>query len=538
MTRPRLAALAAAIAGSCTLTACGGGDSATNADAPEITTSVPAAATGVGTVTWNLATGEPPTLDPAQSALESISTVVANMCESLFAFGPGYQREPALATSLDHPDPLTYVIRLREGARFWNGDPVTPEDVMYSVNRILDPKLGSSWLGWAQNLDGMKATGDHEITIKLKKPDVLVPNFFATPAFAVVQKEFAEKAGKSFGTAGGGVMCTGPYKFAGWSQGQNITLTRNDAWWNASVKPKVKNLRFTFITDPSAQTAAMASGDVDGQYIVPRSAHKQLVDKGNLLYGESLATTFISVIDQKGALSDPATRQALKALTPYEGITKSVYQGTAEPLRALTPPATWGYAGKVYKQEYQKLPEPVQDLEKAKKLVSGSAKAKEKIVLAYTTAIEEETRIATAVADTANQIGMQIELKPLTGEQYGAMFASAEARKGVDLFLSTGYLDFPEPLEYYQYFTTGHFYNFAGYDNEAYDTAAATALGTEDPAERARQVTKAQAIMAKELPNIPLVSQYVSVYYGPKLTGLVPRQYYLYTPWAITLGGK
>ncbi len=71
-------------------------------------------------------------------------------------------------------------------------------------------------------------------------------------------------------------MCTGPYKFTGWTQGQNITLTHNDGWWNTATKPKVKDLRFTFISDPAAQAAALASGDIDGQYGVPRAAHEQL----------------------------------------------------------------------------------------------------------------------------------------------------------------------------------------------------------------------------------------------------------------------
>ncbi|MDL4813694.1 ABC transporter substrate-binding protein [Actinomadura opuntiae] len=538
MTRSRLAAITAILAGSCTLAACADGGGGTAAAAPTVTTSMPAPTGDVDTVTWNLPPGEPPTLDPAQSAIESVSTPLANMCEGLFSFGPNYEREPALATSFDHPDDLTYVIHLREGVKFWDGKPVTPDDVVYSVKRLLDPKLGSSWIGWAERMRSIEATGAHEITIKMKKPDVLVPNFFSTPAFDVVEKAFAESAGKSFGAAGRGVMCTGPYKLASWTQGQNLVLTRNDAWWNTKVKPKVKNVRFTFITDPSAQTAALDSGDVDGQFNVPRAAHVRLKDKGHLLFGQSLSPTFISVLNQNGTLSDPAARQALQALIDYKGIIKSVYQGAAQPLRALVPPAAWGYGKDVYQQAYDQLPVPAQDLEKAKSLIAKAPKAKGKVVLAYTTAIEEESRIATAIADAATQAGMHIQLKPLTAEQYGAMFSSPQARAGVDLFLSTGYLDFPEPLTYYQFFTTGNFYNFPAYSNKEYDAAIQAAIATADPSARAREVTKAQTIMARDLVNVPIATQYVNVFYKSGLTGLVPRQNYLYTPWATTLGGK
>ncbi|GII05905.1 ABC transporter substrate-binding protein [Planobispora takensis] len=543
MTRPRLTALTAVLAGACTLAACSaapgdGGPAAGQATAPVITTSAPAPTKDVDSVTWNLSTGEPATVDPAQAGVESISTIVGNMCEGLFTLGPDYRLQPALATGFTHPDPLTYVISLRKGVKFWDGEPVTAQDVLYSVRRILDPKLGSSWIGWAVNLEGIEATGDDEITVKLKKPDVMVPNFFAMPAFFVVRKDFAEKAGKDFGTAKSGVMCTGPYKYGSWTQGQNVTLSRNDAWWNTGVRPRIKDLRFTFVTDPSAQTAALVSGDVDGQFIVPRAAHEQLAAKGNMLYGTSLSPTFLAVLNPGGALSDPATRQALRALIDYKGVIGSVYRGTAQPLRALVPPAAWGYAQDVFQAEYDKLPEPVQDLEKAKSLVGRSAKAKEKIVLAYLTASEEETRTATAIADAATRAGMTIELRPLTGEQFGAVFAAPQARAGIDLFLVTGYLDFPEPLSYYQFFTSGSFYNFPGYKNTDYDAAISAAMTTEDPAARAREVAKAQALMAEDLINIPIATQYVNVYYGPELTGLVPRQSYLNTPWATTLGGK
>lgn len=533
------ASVAATLVGACLLTGCAGkSNSAGKQTQPKaVTTSVPAATKNVDTVNWNLGTGEPSTLDPALSATEEVSTVVGNMCESLFTLDKDSKPQPALARKIDHPDSLTYVIHLRNGVKFWDGKPVTAEDVLYSINRVLDPKTGSSWITWAANLDTIKITGAGEITIKLKKADALVSEYFAMPAFAVVEKAFAEAAGKDFGTAKGGVMCTGPYKLNRWSQGRNIVLTRNDAWWNTSVEPKVKTLRFKFISSPSAQTAALASGDIDGEYAVPRAAHQQLAGKGSMLYGKSLSPTFLSVLNSKGALSDPATRQALQNLIDYQGIVKSVYGGTAQALRALVPPAAWGYGKDAYQTAYDKLPAPTQNLKKAKSLVSGSAKAKQKIVLAYTSASEEETKIATAIADTATQVGMKIELKPLTAEQYSGIFSSAQARAGLDIFLVTGYLEFAEPVTYYAFFTTGNFYNFVGYKNEGYDAAIKAARSTEDDTKRAQLVSEAQAIMAKDLINIPIATQYINVYYRKGLGGLVPRSNYYYTPWATSLGG-
>ncbi|MCD0449747.1 ABC transporter substrate-binding protein [Actinocorallia sp. API 0066] len=544
MHRSRLTAVAAVLAGLVPLAACSGSGGGKGADpagtAPvPVTTAVPAPTSEVASITWNIPSGEPPVLDPAASSIEPVSTVVANLCESLFTFGPGYERLPALATDLAHPDPLTYVVKLREGVRFWNGDPVTADDVLYSIQRILNPALGSAWIGWSAHLRDVRVTGAHEITIRLRKADVLVPNFLATPAFSVVQKKYAERAGKAFGTAQGGLMCTGAYKLGTWAQGQRITIERNDGWWNAeTAKPKVGKVDFTFVTDPAAQAAALASGDVDGQFTAPRAAHAQLAGKGNLLFNTGLGATFLAVLKQDGALGDPAVRAALQKVIDYRGILESVYGGTAQPLRSLVPPGAWGYAPEALKAGYDALPEPAQDLDGAKKLAAGSAKAKEKIVLAYATSSEEETRIATAIGDSAAQAGLNVELRPLNPQQYGGIFSSAEARAELDAFIVTGYLDFPEPVAYYSYFTTGNFYNFAGYRNTDYDKAVAAAQGEEDPVKRAGHVVKAQAVMAADLVNIPIATQYVNVYYGSKLTGLAPSHRDVYTPWAASLGGK
>ncbi len=530
-------ALLAAATAACGGSAGGGGGDQRQFDA-EYTSDVPAAATPVEGITWNLPTGEPPILDPAQSAVESISTVVSNMCEGLFTFDEDYGLQPALAESVEHPDDLTYVFTLREGATFWNGNPVTADDVVYSVTRILDPALASPWAAWAVNFESITATAPDEVTLRLTGPDPMVDNFFALPAFTVVERATAEAAGPAFGSAGAGVMCTGAYEFAAWDQGQSIELTRNDDWWNSEAEPLVESVTFTFVTDPSAQVASLRSGETDGQWIVPTAGFDQLSEEGDLLFGESLQNFFISATDLTGPMGDPAVRDALQAAIDYEGISESVYRGTAEHLRAVVPPTAYGYAEDVFQEAYEELPQPAQDLDRVAELVSQTPRASEELVLAYLAAADEDTRAATAIADAANQAGMNVQLRPLTPPEFGALFASPQAREGFDALLSVGYLDYPEPLAYYQFFTTGNFYNFAGWSDPEYDALIGEALGTVDDTERAELVARAQAIILEQDIVIPIVSLPTAVYHGPELTGLAPRETYRYTPWLAALGGE
>lgn len=521
---------------------CGGGSKSSKASfKPEIATSAPAGDKQVDSITWNVGAGEPDSMDPAMSANDSISTINGNLCESLMRYGSNYAVEPALASSVQHPDSLTWIFHLREGVTFWDGSPVTAADVVYSIERILDPKLGSSWAAWAPDGATARAIDDKTVELKVTKFNSTAEGYFATPAFSVVSKKFAAKAGKAFGTDKGGVMCTGAYKIASWNTGESLTITRNDLWWDKDNAPKVKNVKFVFVSDPAAQTAGLVSGDIDGQFNLQVGSYKQLSKAGGrLLFARSLAPVYLDVLKSDGALGDQKVRQAIQKSIDYEGIVKSVYLGAADPLRALVPPNAWGEGPQkaVYERAYNELPEAKQDLGGAKKLIADSPDAKKEIVFAYATASGEETKIATAIADSANSIGLNIKLKPLTGADYNALFSSEEARAGVDMFLVSGYLDFPDPLPYYGYLAIGSYYNFSNYKNQEYTDHIKAAFNEQDPAKKAELTSKAQAIIGKDLQVTPILTTFTGVYYNKSLGGLVPSQSFYYTPWAAQLGGS
>lgn len=547
MSQPRFRAhvvgTAAVLAGTLALASCGNRSTGTaGAPATEpvtVTTSVPSASGPEDHVTWNLPTGEPTTLDPAQSALENVSTVDANLCEGLSRFGSGYSMQPALATSVKQPDDTTFVYELRRGVTFWDGKPMTADDVVYSMQRFLNPALGSSWSAAYAEVDGITKTGPLEVTVKLKQPDALFHWFAATPAMNVVEKAYAERAGKSFGTAGGGIMCTGPYRLGTWKQGSQIELTRNDSYWDADHAPLTKTIDFTFSTDASSQTSALLTGDVQGQFSNSVSSFKQLSSSnaGSLLFGDSLSPTFVQLFANDDAVQDLKVRQALAKVVDYQGIAQSVYGGAATRIKTITPPATFGYSRSIFQSAYDKLPEPEQDIAGAKALMSGVTQTKP-ITLAYVSASPEESKIALSIQSGAEQAGIKVELKALPPAQYGAIFYDPNARAGLSGMIVTGYLDFPEPLQYLLFQTTGSYYNFGGYQNKQYDQLVFQAQATLDDDARARLLTRAWSVFAADAYTIPIVSQKVNVFVGKGLTGVLPQQSFYYTPWADALGAS
>lgn len=126
-----------------TLAACTSGAQQPQQDAApaklDLKTTTPAAAKGLGKVTWNLPY-EPQTLDPIRSFNYAENTALANMCESLLRLTPDFKIKPGLAVKTANPTPTTWVYTIRKGVTFWNGDPLTADDVAASLQPAPRPE--------------------------------------------------------------------------------------------------------------------------------------------------------------------------------------------------------------------------------------------------------------------------------------------------------------------------------------------------------------------------------------------------------------
>ena len=204
-----MALVATALAG---LAGCGGDDETTTTSGsgpgtPELTEALPAAKGDVDHITWALPYGEPPTIHPHLGADYSPSFVSAQLCDTLLRQNPDYTITSNLA-EVAQPDPKTLVFTLREGVEFWNGKPVTAEDVVYSLEQARKPTAVTAFgFGSVGSID---ATGPREVTIRFKQPDELFRKSMTNFGGTVFEKAFAEKAGDDLGTAKGGIMCSGP----------------------------------------------------------------------------------------------------------------------------------------------------------------------------------------------------------------------------------------------------------------------------------------------------------------------------------------
>jgi peptide/nickel transport system substrate-binding protein len=535
-------ALLAALAG-CSSGSSSNGSSQLSGTTTKLTTVTPAAHGAVSTVTWDLPLGEPSSLDWIYAwDYGSDNTVLSNICESLLRQTPSGQLVPALAKSVSTPDATTYVYNLRSGVRFSDGHRMTAADVALSLNRNLETRPGpggpSYWQVWYANVESITATGPMQVTVKLKHPDVLFGEMMSTPAGAVGEKAYIQQKGASYGTATGGVMCTGPYQLSSWTPGSDIVLTPNKYYWDAVLKPHVATFKFDFITSDATLTTALTTGQVDGVWEPPLSSLNTLRSSGtgNLYYGPGTSVETVQYFSLAGALGNADVRQALRDAIDYQGIVRSVVQGYGAPARASATPAEWGYASSVFQQAYNALFPARQNLATATQLATAS-KNKKPIVFAVNADNQEMVLTATAVQNEAQQAGTNLQIKSLPTSAYNNLFFTPSTRKGIDGAFSYVTADVPDPLELIIQVRPGSPYDYTNYSAPGFANPLTAATATTSPVKRAQLVVQAQANYMDNVETLPIYSSDVRLFISKRITGpAVSELSYLYTPWAATVG--
>ncbi|WP_435745381.1 ABC transporter substrate-binding protein [Nocardioides sp. SYSU DS0663] len=507
-----------------------------------ITTTEPAAGE-LESASWNLPFGEPASLDPIKAFNYPENTVVANLCEGLMVMEPDYTITPNLAESFEvDEDGTEYVYQLRDDVTFWDGTPMTAEDVVFSLKRHLDPDEGSYWASDAVsgNVESIEKTGEHEVTVSLGAPDHTFNSYMATPLGVVVDEQQRKQAGQAYGNPKAGVMCTGPFSVGAWNSGQNITLDANEDYWNEDRMPKVSELTIEFIVDPAAITNALVSGAVDGSYDVPLSAVPQLeaADSGELYLGSSLQLAAI-IATGDGPLGDPAVRKALWTATNKSALADTVYEGTATASRSLVPDGGWSYGADAFSAAREELPPVEPDLEAAKAILeeAGDVDLSQPITIAYPSERSFYADIISELARAGEELGLTVEPQGVPSAQFGAFFSDPKAREGYGGFVTTNYMDVPDPLVFLRTIVGADgSQNFSDYENAEIDALIQEAEGTRDEDERAELVAEIEALAMTDLPWLPLVDPAVRLYMNERVTGVPASFVYLYYPWAADLG--
>ena len=301
---------------------------------------VPATAAPEGDVTWAVHISLAPTwFDPAEtpSVITPFMMLYA-LHDAVVKPLPGQPMAPSLAESWSmSKDGLAYEFVLRKGVKFHNGEPVTAEDVKFSLERY----RGGGAATLKARVAGVDVVDAQRVRIRLKQPWPDFMTFYGTPATGaawVVPKKYVEKVGDDgFKRAPIGA---GPYRFVSFNPGVELVLEANEQYWRKP--PAVKRLIFRSVPDDTTRLAMLKRGEADIAYQI-RGPLAEEVRRTPGLTLKALNPTFTEWLvfvdqwDPKSPWADRRVRLAANLAINRQAINESEYLGFARAASSIIP---------------------------------------------------------------------------------------------------------------------------------------------------------------------------------------------------------
>ncbi|MBL0715086.1 MAG: ABC transporter substrate-binding protein [Desulfosarcina sp.] len=363
------------------------------------------------------------TLDPAEIFEFSGAEYAGNTYDRLI----GYEVDDVskiygvVAESWDvSADSKTYTFKIRKGIKFASGNPLTAEDVAFSLQRtvILDksPAFILGQFGFtADNVrDRIRAVDANTVTIETDQ--AYAPTFVLYCLTATVGSVVDKKvvmAHEANGDLGHAWLRThhagsGPFKLDKWKASELLTLDGNAAYWDGA--PTMKRVIIRHIPEQATQRLLLEKGDVDIARNLGPDQIKGLEGNQDIrIQSSPKGGIFYLGLNQKHeALQKPQVRQALKYLVDYDGIAATILKGTMVPHQAFLPT---GFLGALEDKPFKL------DTAKAKKLLAEAGYS-DGLTLTMDTRNNFPTLdMAQAIQATFAQGGVKLEILPMDGKQ-------------------------------------------------------------------------------------------------------------------------
>ncbi len=295
------------------------------------------------------------TIDPADAYENASGTLLYNMGDRLYTYESGTTTlKPQLATELPKisADGLTYTIPLRQGVVFHDGTPFNAEAMAFSLKRFIENQ-GSPSVLLSNTVDSVKATGDYELTIKLKKPFAAFTKLLTfSGACAVSPKAYEIGAGKFKPDT---FVGTGPYKLAKYGT-DSIQLDVFDQYWGE--KPANKGVNIQILSSSSNLYNTFRTGAVDVAYQAMdleqvASLEKEAASAGwQVISQPSKGISYLTINLKSKPLDNLAVRQALAAAIDRPLLQERVFKGQAEPLYSLVSQTLQDVYKPIFKEQY------------------------------------------------------------------------------------------------------------------------------------------------------------------------------------------
>ncbi|MGE0419480.1 MAG: ABC transporter substrate-binding protein [Acetobacteraceae bacterium] len=468
--------------------------------------------------TLNLAVGAAPSsVDPHYSVLTPNVSLNSHIYDALINRDAESKPIPGLAMSWRMLDDTTWEFKLRPGVKFHNGEPLTAEDVAFTIDRV--PRVTNSPGSFAiYTRTFTDVIVVDPLTVRLKTAAIypLVP--VDLREVKIISRSVGANPQTDDFNNGRHAIGTGPYRLLAYRNGDRAELERNPGYWGP--KPHWQKVNYRFITNAGSRTAALLSGDVSLIEAVPTTDAANLRKDKRVRVEETVssrlvylwldrsrtgATPFVQgpngeTLD-RNPLNDPRVRRALSIAINRQAIVDRVMEGAAIPSAQFLPPGSYSYV--------PGLAAPAYEPDKAKQLLAeaGFPNGLRVTLHGPNDRYVNDSKIIQAVGQMWTRIGVQTTVEPTTMNN----FVARVVRKELSLFLlgwGTSSGEASNPLR--ALIATVNPEKGRGSSNRGYysnpvtDELIETAMITADDKERERLLQRAQRIAIEDVALIPL----------------------------------
>lgn len=461
---------------------------------------------------------EPATLDPhLLTGLTEYSVVMA-LLEGLTTLDAETMRVlPGVAQSWDiSEDGLTYTFHFNPEAKWSNDEKVTPEDFLYSFERILTPLLGAPYAYMLYPMKGAEAFHSGELTdfsqVGAKALDAqtlqiqleqTTPYFLSLLAhntwFPVHPATIEEHGGMteriSKWTKAGNYIGNGPFYLESWKLNTEVYAAKNQSYHDAE-SVALNGVHFLPI-DIETEERAFRAGHLHVTETVPihRIDWYRENRPDTINFATSLGVYYYMLNTSRGPLADPLVRKALAYSINREELTEHVLKAGQQPAYHFTPPNAGGYNAEA------RFP---YDPDLARKLLAEAGFPEGKdfpaFELLYNTS-ESHRTIAVAIQQMwKKELGIDIELH---NQEWKAYLSTREAGE-FDILRAAWFGDYDDPNTFLSLGETNNGNNHTNWSNAEYDALIKQAAVTQDPEARKAIFQKAETILIDEMPLIPI----------------------------------
>lgn len=425
--------------------------------------------------------------------------------------------QPDLADSWGtSADGTIYNFTIRDNAQWQDGEPVTSDDVIFTIDLIKTSSLFPQDIKDLWSKIDVQRLDDHNLKFTLPEP--FAP-FLDYATFGVLPKHILGStppeqlidAPFNINPVG-----TGPYKFdhliVNNGQIQGVVLTLNDNYYGQ--KPYILQIVFRYYPDSKSALDAYDQGEVLGVSRISSDLLSKVLEEPALsVYTASLPQMSIIMLNLNNNevqfLQNANVRHALMLGLNRNYIISSLLQGEGIIADGPILPGSWAHYDGLERIDYD--PETAVSMLKGEGYVipasGGDVRAKDNVSLSFTMVHPDDalhTQIAQAIQQQWAQIGVQVDLQPVPYDQIIPNYLGPRSYQAALVDLNLARTPDPDPYPFWHQAEATGGQNYSQWDNQAASEYLEQARTETDFTARARLYRNFQVVFAKELPSLPL----------------------------------